>query len=91
MFAELISEGILIRTVISLDERDKRWLDRKAAEEGVSMTEVIRRAVRHMRAAEKNRQTFEKLLGATKSIGTGEDGLVIQKRLRDEWKRRRPA
>ena len=80
----------MVRTVISLDEKDKRWLDRKAAEEGVSMTEVIRQAVRRMRSEEQKRRTFGTLLRATEGVGTGEDGLKIQKRLRSEWKRPRP-
>ncbi len=81
----------MVRTIISLDEEDKRWLDRKAAEEGVPMTEVIRRAVRRMRSEEKEAQTFGKLLRATQGIGTGEDGLAMQRRLRNEWKRRHSA
>lgn len=39
----------MVRTVISLDPDDKRWLDSKAREEKVAMTEVVRRAVKHYR------------------------------------------
>lgn len=78
----------MIRTVVSLDEEDKRWLDRKAAKEGISMTEVIRRAVRQLRSEETKAQSFDKLLRTTQGIGSGEDGLAIQKRLRNEWQRR---
>ncbi|MBM4388403.1 MAG: ribbon-helix-helix protein, CopG family [Deltaproteobacteria bacterium] len=76
------------RTVITLNEEEKRWLDRKACEQGLSMAEVIRRAVRLMRAEESRSEEFDELLSATIGIGSGEDGLKVQRRLRNEWKRR---
>ena len=78
----------MIRTVISLDDNDKRWLDRRAAQEGISMTELIRRAVKRLRSEESKSQTFDRLLRSTSGIGSGEDGLAAQRRLRDEWQRR---
>ena len=78
----------MVRTVISLDEKDKRWLDRKAAKDHVSMAEVVRLAVRRMRSEEAGQAAFAELLDATAGLGTGEDGLTAQKRLRDEWNRR---
>jgi len=78
----------MVRTVISLDEKDKRWLDRKAAREGISMTELIRRAVRRLRSEEAAGSAFERLLRATSGIGSGEDGLAVQRRLRNEWQGR---
>ena len=78
----------MVRTVVSLDADDKRWLDRKAASEGISMTELIRRAVRKIRSEEAQAIALGELLRLTSGIGSGEDGLEIQKRLRDEWDRR---
>ncbi len=76
----------MVRTVINLDPEDKAWLDRKAKEEKVSMTELVRRAVRRMREAEaETPKTFERLLQQTRGIWTQGDGLEYQKRLRDEW------
>ena len=43
----------MIRTLISLDEESKRWLDRQAREENVSTAELIRTAVRKYRADKK--------------------------------------
>jgi hypothetical protein len=85
---KLISEEAMVRTVISLDEDDKRWLDRRAVREGISMTELIRRAVKRFRSEETEAQAFDRLLRATSGIGSGEDGLVVERRLRDEWQRR---
>ncbi|MBM4388328.1 MAG: ribbon-helix-helix protein, CopG family [Deltaproteobacteria bacterium] len=78
----------MTRTVISLDKDEKRWLDRKAEEQGVSMAELVRRAVHMMRAEETGAEEFEALLLATRGIGSGKDGLAVQRRLRNEWKRR---
>ena len=75
----------MIRTVVSLPEDDKRWLDDEAEREGVSMTEVIRRAVSLLREAETRAKAFDDLLAATKGIGTGEDGVTLQRKLRGEW------
>lgn len=60
----------MVRTVISLDERDKQWLDRKAREQGVSMTTLVRQAVREMRlrptTATRDEPAFEEILRMTK-------------------------
>jgi len=75
----------MIRTVVSLPEADKHWLDEEAAREGVSMTAVIRRAVSRLREEETRAKAFRDLLCATAGIGNGEDGVAAQKKLRGEW------
>lgn len=82
----------MIRTVFSIDEDDKQWLDRKAAREGVSMTEVIRRAVRRLRSEEAQAQDFDRLLHATSGIShqdlyarLSESGLNAHRR-KSDWK-----
>ena len=77
------------RTVISLDEKDKRRLDRKAVEEGVSITELIRQAVRRMRSEEQKGRLSASLCGRQRALVQEKMGLMIQKRLRNEWKRPR--
>ncbi len=74
----------MIRTVVSLDEDDKRWLDRRAEEEGVPMTELVRRAVRRLRA-EDERPTFDEVVEASRGIWKHGDGLAWQEKLRGEW------
>lgn len=75
----------MIRTVVSLPEDDKRWLDAEAGRKGVSMTEVVRLAVSRLRAETRRARTFDNLLKTTAGIGTGEDGVALQKKLRKEW------
>ena len=76
----------MIRTIISLAPEDKHWLDRKAEEENVTMTEMVRRAIRLYRDQhESGEPTLERLLAATSGIWKEEDGLEYQRRLREEW------
>jgi hypothetical protein len=74
------------RTLISLDEADKAWLDTAAAREGTSVTELVRRAVRLLREREPlERQRFDEILRRTQGLWREEDGREHQVRLRDEW------
>jgi len=80
----------MVRTLITLEEDDKRWLDARALEEGVPMAALIRRAVAQLRALDTTRARRSELLAASSGLGSGEDGLQQQRRLRDEWSRRTP-
>jgi hypothetical protein len=71
------------RTVISIDADDKAWLDRKAAQAGVSMTEIVRQAIRRMRQDE---ESFESLLNQTRGKWRHGDGLAYQRRMRRQWR-----
>jgi len=87
--AKLISlEERMIRTVISLDEESKRWLDQQAREENVSTAELIRTAVRKYRDEKKRAALpLNDLLKQTSGIWKAGDGLTYQRRLRKEWQR----
>ena len=75
------------RTVISLDQESKDWLDRQATDRGVPMTELVRQAVREFRAKEQRaaRPSMQEILRRTSGIWRSGDGLEYQRRLRDEW------
>jgi hypothetical protein len=74
------------RTVISLEDRDKAWLDAAAAREGTAATELVRRAVRLLRERESlEQQPFAEVLQRTRGLWRGGDGLEFQTKLRDEW------
>ncbi|HKI06395.1 MAG TPA: ribbon-helix-helix domain-containing protein [Thermoanaerobaculia bacterium] len=78
----------MIRTLISLEDEDKKWLDRKAKEEGLTMTELVRVAVRRYREqceASQAAESLEQLLGRTAGIWREGDGLAYQRAVRDEW------
>ena len=80
----------MIRTVVSLDPEEKRWLDRRAKEEETSMAEMVRRAVRSYREQqeERERPSLEEMLRRTRGIWRRDDGLHYQDALRDEWQDR---
>jgi Ribbon-helix-helix protein, copG family len=76
----------MIRTIISLDPGDKHWLDRRAEEENVTMTQLVRRAIRRYREeCEAEVPSLERLLEATAGLWKEGDGLDYQLRLRAEW------
>jgi len=81
-----IEETAMIRTIISLDPEDKLWLDRKAEEENVTMTELVRQAIRRYREErEVASPPLERLLAETSGLWRQEDGLDYQRRLRQDW------
>lgn len=75
------------RTTISLEPEELDWLARRAEVEHVPQTEVVRRALQLYRkkAEVRGTQSFEELARLTTGILKGEDGLITQQRLRDEW------
>lgn len=77
----------LVRTVISLRDRQKAWLDQQAALRRVSMSSLIRQAVAEFRVRESRRATvpFEDVLARTAGIWRAGDGLEYQERIREEW------
>lgn len=78
----------MIRTLISLEDEDKRWLDRRAEEEGTTMAQVVRIAVKRYREQcelEGGEPSLEELLRRTSGLWKGGDGLEAQLRLRGEW------
>jgi Arc/MetJ-type ribon-helix-helix transcriptional regulator len=77
----------MVRTVISLDEEDKRWLDARARETHVPMAEVVRQAVHMLREASAwEARATDELLQQTSGIWKQGDGLAYQRRMRGEWK-----
>ena len=75
----------MTRTVIALENDIKLWLDQRAEQDGVPMTELVRRALREMR--DRELAALDALLGETSGLLAGEDGLAAQEALRDEWDR----
>ena len=74
----------MTRTIISLDDEDKAWVERKAEAAGVPMAEVVREAIRRMRRQEG--VSFDRVLERTSGLWRKGDGLAYQRRLRREWR-----
>ena len=81
-----MSKG-LVRTVISLDDEQKAWLDRQAALRRVSMAALIRQAVSEFQIREQrgSAASFQEVLKQTAGIWQAGDGLEYQERMRKEW------
>jgi hypothetical protein len=76
---------IVKRTVISLRDADKQWLDEAAAKEGIATTELVRRAIQLLRERSLELPPFGEVLRRTRGLWRVGDGLEHQTRLRDEW------
>ena len=74
----------MTRMILSLEDRDKAWLERRSGEMGVPMAEIVRQAVRSLRAKEE--ESLASLLKTTRGVWSGGDGLKFQRKLRREWK-----
>ena len=83
--------GLMVRTLIGLPEADKEWLDQRAMELGVSMAELVRRAVSRFREeASTPDPGLLADLSETSGVWTEGDGLAWQERMRGEWASRAP-
>ena len=78
---------MLVRTVISLDDKQKAWLERQAVLHRVSMASLIRQAVGEFQIREQRgpAPSFQEVLKHTAGIWQAEDGLEYQERIRKEW------
>lgn len=77
----------MLRTTINLEPEERDWLAHRAQVEHVPQTEVVRRALQLYRkkAEAREAQSFEELARLTSGILQGEDGLIAQQYLRDDW------
>jgi hypothetical protein len=76
----------MIRTIISMSDEEKAWLDRRAREEGVSMTELVRKSIAlYHEIADPAECEFAATLSDTEGLWAGVDALAYQRALREEW------
>ena len=72
------------RTIITIPEEDKRWLESYSSLHRVSVAEAIRQGIRRLKEAELY-ENYQTLVQNTKGIWKKGDGLTYQKKMRDEW------
>jgi len=72
------------RTIITLPDEDKAWLEEYSKAHGISMAEGVRKALRLLRE-NKQRDTYRALVEQTRGIWIQGDGLEYQRKLRSEW------
>ena len=79
----------MVRTIVSMEEDLKRWLDRKAKRERVPMSRLVRRAIENLRReSEAASLPIERLLGRTRGTWRHGNGLAWQNSMRREWRGR---
>lgn len=72
------------RTIITLSEEDKLWLESYSNAHQISLAEAIRQGIRRLKDAELQ-ETYRTLVQKTRGIWKEGDGLKYQRRLREEW------
>ncbi|MFH1489060.1 MAG: CopG family transcriptional regulator [Pseudomonadota bacterium] len=73
------------RTIITLSEEDKLWLEGYSKASGISMAEAVRRALVRLKDQD-GRAAYQALVNQTKGIWKMGNGLAYQKKLRSEWR-----
>ena len=74
------------RTIITISEEDKKWLESYGKARGISLAEAIRKGIRKLRENESG-DTYRAMIDKTKGLWKKGDGLIYQRRLREEWDR----
>lgn len=77
----------MTRTLVNIDDDDKRWLDLEARSRGVPMTRLVGEAVHEYRVRQEaaDRPGMDRVLADTRGLWRQGDGLEWQQRLRGEW------
>ena len=75
----------MVRTLVSIEESDKRWLDRYSDKHKQSTAETIRLAIREFQ--KKSRESgYRTVLKDTMGLFKGrEDSVKFVRKLRNEW------
>jgi len=75
------------RTIITLPQEDKEWLEGYSKAHMVSVAQAIRKGVRKLRETE-GLQTYRALVEKTRGVWKQGDGLRYQVKRRSEWDRK---
>ena len=72
------------RTIITLPEEDKQWLQSYSRVHGISLAEAVRQGVQKLRMAEQQ-DLYRSIVDSTKGIWKKGNGLEYQESIRSEW------
>ncbi len=75
----------MTRTLISLDDFDKKWLDRYSQTKGQSTSETIRVAIKEFQVKARQSQRQEALKQTAGILKNSEDSVSFVKNIRQEW------
>ena len=74
------------RTIITLPEEDKKWLESYGKAHGVSVSEAIRQSIKRLKE-NKSDETYSIMVKNTIGLWKRGDGLEYQNGIRAEWER----
>lgn len=76
----------MVRTIITLQESDKRWLDRYSERSGKATAETIRLAIKEFQKKTQS-QEYEDALKSTAGVlkNSKEDSVRFVRKIREEW------
>ncbi len=72
------------RTIISISEEMKKWVEGYSKAHKISMAEAIRKGISKLKKDE-GKATYDRILEKTAGLWKGEEGLRYQKEIRSEW------
>ncbi len=72
------------RTIITIDDENKIWLETYSNSLGISMAEAIRRGIRCLRE-NQHRMLYKDLVQQTRGKWKKGDGMKYQNQIRAEW------
>jgi hypothetical protein len=72
------------RTIITLPEEDKLWLESYSKAYRISVAEAIRQGIKRLKES-MAQNTYNTLVQNTRGVWGKGDGLEYQKRIRAEW------
>lgn len=73
-----------VRTIVTISQEDKQWLESYSSLHNMSVAEAIRRGIRKLKAAEFL-ENYQTLVLNSKGLWKKGDGLAYQKQIRTEW------
>jgi len=73
------------RTIITIPEKDRAWLEVFSKTRGISLAEAIRRGIAELRQKEE-RNVYQRLVEETGGIWRKGEGLAYQEKIRSEWR-----
>ena len=72
------------RTIITISDKDKSWLEAYSKSHGISIAETIRRGISELKEKESE-NLYKTTVHETQGIWEEGDGLEYQKKIRSEW------
>ena len=72
------------RTIITISDEDKTWLQSYSRAHGISIAEAVRQGVQRLRIAEQQ-ELYQTLVKSTRGLWKKGDGLKYQETIRSEW------